>query len=170
MTKQPKPSVKQRGRQAAVRSGQYLFWLTWPAIWAVTRFQKNRTRVVVKAGNKVLLLQSWLGPRRWELPGGGLHAGEDPRQGAVRELAEEVGLKAKLEQLEELGVFRNLLQSGITIHGHAYLLKLPRQPEIQLQRREIVKATWLELDQLPAKGLDNGTREVINRAVHYLQS
>jgi 8-oxo-dGTP diphosphatase len=36
----------------------------------------------------------------WTLPGGGLNFGEDPRDGAIRELAEETGLAARIGALE----------------------------------------------------------------------
>jgi 8-oxo-dGTP diphosphatase len=36
---------------------------------------------------------------RWTLPGGGLEFGEDPRDGALRELAEETGYIGELEEL-----------------------------------------------------------------------
>ena len=35
----------------------------------------------------------------WTLPGGGLEHGEDPRDGALRELAEETGLSGEVESL-----------------------------------------------------------------------
>jgi ADP-ribose pyrophosphatase YjhB (NUDIX family) len=39
---------------------------------------------------------------KWTLPGGGLDFGEDPRDGALRELDEETGLQGEIEEL--LGV------------------------------------------------------------------
>lgn len=36
---------------------------------------------------------------RWTLPGGGLDFGEDPRDGALRELAEETGYIGELDEL-----------------------------------------------------------------------
>jgi 8-oxo-dGTP diphosphatase len=35
----------------------------------------------------------------WTLPGGGLEHGEDPRDGALRELAEETGYRGELDEL-----------------------------------------------------------------------
>lgn len=39
------------------------------------------------------------GRRRWQLPGGRLDPGEAPREGALREVAEETGLEVTLESL-----------------------------------------------------------------------
>jgi ADP-ribose pyrophosphatase YjhB (NUDIX family) len=36
---------------------------------------------------------------QWTLPGGGLNFGEDPRDGAIRELAEETGLEGRIRSL-----------------------------------------------------------------------
>ncbi len=48
-----------------------------------------------------VLLARWISPSgpRWTLPGGGLDHGEDPRDAAVREVAEETGYVVLLEGL-----------------------------------------------------------------------
>jgi len=45
-------------------------------------------------------------PELWGLPGGGVEEGEDYRDAAVRELAEETGLRVAPEQLTSLGITR----------------------------------------------------------------
>ena len=46
---------------------------------------------------------------RWTLPGGGLDHGEDPRDGAVREVEEETGYRVELRQLLTVESFRWML-------------------------------------------------------------
>jgi 8-oxo-dGTP diphosphatase len=59
-----------------------------------------------------VLLARWFGstPPRWALPGGGLDHGEDPRDGAVREVAEETGYRVQLRRLLTVESFRELVQ------------------------------------------------------------
>ncbi|HEY4752650.1 MAG TPA: NUDIX domain-containing protein [Candidatus Limnocylindrales bacterium] len=52
---------------------------------------------------------------QWMLPGGGCHFGEDPRDGVVREVAEETGLDVVPGEL--LGVRSAVLEPGETITG-----------------------------------------------------
>jgi len=52
-----------------------------------------------------LLLCHVTGHRHWDLPKGGLHSGETPRQAALRETAEETGLGLGAEALLDLGAF-----------------------------------------------------------------
>lgn len=53
--------------------------------------------VVINAGNQVLLVKRDVAPKKgmWCLPGGFIELGEGPEEGALRELAEETGLKGR---------------------------------------------------------------------------
>jgi len=66
--------------------------------------ERSCVRVVLQdAGGRVLLFRARLESRSpehwWELPGGGIEPGESYQQTAVRELAEETGLRIRPEQV-----------------------------------------------------------------------
>jgi 8-oxo-dGTP pyrophosphatase MutT (NUDIX family) len=61
--------------------------------------------IVVLSSSRELLLCHVTGQRHWDLPKGGIHAEETPRQAAVRETAEETGLVFEPEALTDLGRF-----------------------------------------------------------------
>ena len=66
--------------------------------------ERSCVRVVVQdAGDRILLFRAQLpsrsGEHWWELPGGGTEPGESYQQTAVRELAEETGLRIRPEQV-----------------------------------------------------------------------
>lgn len=70
-------------------------------------------RISVKAAirdtqDRIMLLREADGS--WELPGGGLEQGEDPRQGLIREITEETGMT--VERMSEQPV------NFWTIHKH----------------------------------------------------
>jgi 8-oxo-dGTP diphosphatase len=52
----------------------------------------------------------------WTLPGGGLEFGEDPVDGALRELAEETGLEARIDAL--VGIRSEVFEPDVTSTGH----------------------------------------------------
>lgn len=81
-------------------------------------WRRRRTaRVVVRAGDSVLLLQDTdpgvPGSGWWVTPGGGIEPAESPRQAAARELAEETGLRLDADAL--LGPIAH----RVVIHGYS---------------------------------------------------
>jgi 8-oxo-dGTP pyrophosphatase MutT (NUDIX family) len=61
--------------------------------------------IVILSSTNELLLCHVTGQRHWDLPKGGIHVGETPRQAALRETAEETGLALAEEALVDLGCF-----------------------------------------------------------------
>jgi 8-oxo-dGTP pyrophosphatase MutT (NUDIX family) len=61
--------------------------------------------IVIVSDTRELLLCHVTGQRHWDLPKGGIHDGETPRQAALRETAEETGLVLVAEALSDLGRF-----------------------------------------------------------------
>lgn len=71
--------------------------------------------------DSAVLLARWTGPRgpEWTLPGGGLDHGEDPRDAAVREVAEETGYAVHLDALLTIDSLRVLIDDGTADDGTA---------------------------------------------------
>lgn len=62
-------------------------------------FRANVGIVVARADGLVLALERCDRPGAWQLPQGGLDVGEEPRDAALRELAEETGIPADLVEV-----------------------------------------------------------------------
>ncbi len=79
--------------------------------------RRAAARVVVTDGEAVLLFADTdpgiPGSRWWVTPGGGVDPGETPRQAAVRELAEETGLRVDPQQLSGPVAVREV------VHGYS---------------------------------------------------
>jgi 8-oxo-dGTP pyrophosphatase MutT (NUDIX family) len=115
--------------------------------WRIAGPRKRGVKCVLTRGPEVLLVRHTYGPRtRWELPGGGIHRGEDPLTAAGREAHEELGV--------EVGEWRFLGDLFDRIDGKrdelcCYAAELGDQP-IELDGAEIAEARWFRRDELPA--------------------
>jgi len=133
-------------------------------VWVVNG--RGQTLLTLRAPDK----QPW--PNTWENTGGSVVAGETSVAGAVRELAEETGIRAGEDEL----IFLHSLREGYAFHDH-YLLRrdLPLD-ELTLQPGETVDAKWVtlaELDGMIASGEMNEPtgrrlREYREKLVEYL--
>lgn len=143
--------------------GIIAFWLGWPFLWIYLR-GRARTRVVVECQGKVLVVRSLLGTGKWQLPGGGLHRGEDPALGAARELKEETGVVVPPDQMLPLNEGRT--SKHTTIHGlsfqyYAFLARVDQLPRLQKQLVEITDIGWVEPKELTAKNASNDVLDVL---------
>ncbi|MGN6198907.1 NUDIX hydrolase [Humibacter sp.] len=112
---------------------------------------------VIADGSRVLLAH-WNehGRSGWTLPGGGLEAGEDPADAAVREVREETGYDAELDEL--IGVHSHVIpedqrNSGlgalqalrIVYRAHVVAGRLTNEADGSTD-----EARWFRLDEIPA--------------------
>ncbi len=120
--------------------------------WAVTRARMRGAKCVLLRGDaerrEVLLVRHTYGNRRvWGLPGGLLKRGEEPIDGMLRELEEELGIR--LADASELCV-RDLRIFGHVDRVHFYLCELgDRSPELELNGAEIARADWFAIEDPP---------------------
>jgi len=121
--------------------GAALYWLAWPAYKVYFRFG-DRTRIVIVQNGEILAMQQWIGTGRWSLPGGGLHRGEQPVQGALRELREETGVQVTPQQLDYLGI-HDYRQCGQHFRFHVYVCELSSRPALRRQWYEVSRLAWL---------------------------
>jgi 8-oxo-dGTP diphosphatase len=128
------------------RLGRITYTLAWPALFIYLRIGA-RTRVAVISEGHILLVEGWMDDGRWGLPGGGLHRGELPAHGAVREVAEETNVTVSPESCVLLGSeWRS--RKGLKFFCHFFSATANGLPEVRAQRGEIVAVRWFPLDQI----------------------
>src|ERR671937_1482887 len=81
------PVAVRRAGYRAAHVGQRVYWF-------LLRPHTRAVKCVVREGDAVLFVRHAYGDRSsWELPGGGIKRGEDPRDAAAREAREELGIE-----------------------------------------------------------------------------
>ena len=126
--------------------GRLAFVVTYPLL-AIYLSRTHRTRCIVRCGDEVLLVKSWLWYGAWDLPGGGLHRDEKPEHGAIRELGEELGLVLNEEQVRF--VDSEPYRAGLISYKASYTeVVLETKPELKLQKTELVAAQWVHHNQV----------------------
>ncbi|HUD10138.1 MAG TPA: NUDIX hydrolase [Candidatus Saccharimonadales bacterium] len=135
--------------------GRIGYWLTWPLLWVYLR-DSHRTRLVlINDTGKLLVVRGWVADSsRWSLPGGGLHRGEEPQHGLLREVHEEVGLTLapdKLRLLKEMPVHIK----GFHFYVHIFMATITGEPTLHLQRFEITDAQWIDYHTLNEKNAES---------------
>lgn len=109
--------------------------------------------VAVKNGDK-LLMGTRRDNGRWTLPGGHLEAGEDPKEGAKRELFEEAGIEAKkIKHIVSKDV-TTFTGKKLKVHGfvveHDGKTSTKNDPD-----KEVDKWHWIDTKKFPKHILEN---------------
>ncbi|HEY1645429.1 MAG TPA: NUDIX hydrolase [Candidatus Saccharimonadales bacterium] len=116
----------------------------------------KRTRVLINCEDKTMVTKG-LGANRWGLPGGGLKKHETPKQGAIREVKEEVGINLDEVNLVDHGehLFKDKLVSFTICLIET---KLDARPDVKKQRHEVSDYAWLKRSELNEK---NSNKELL---------
>ncbi len=137
--------------------GRAAFWLTLPLLHVYLKHSK-RTRILIMVGKEILVVKGWLNDGTWSLPGGGLHRREDPAKGALRELAEETGIRISPENVTEIGKAKQN-QHGLKFVYFQFSARLESKVPIKPSRWEIIDARWMPISELSA---DNAQAHVLD--------
>ncbi|MDB5181574.1 MAG: hypothetical protein JWP13_337 [Candidatus Saccharibacteria bacterium] len=126
-----------------------MYWGIWPGSWIYLR-GSQRSRLLLRCKDEVLVVKGWLGIGRWVLPGGGLRKNEDPLVGLLREVWEETGIRLEASQV------RLLAAEAYSIHGfrytsHYYTAEVATKPPATRRRYEIVEIGWSKKSDILAK-------------------
>ena len=142
-----------------------LYWLAARLYetWQLLARPHNHGALVAILHQRRLLLVQTSYRHGLGLPGGGLERRETARQAAVRELAEELGLRVTPGELVDPWQITEHSARGkntVTI----FTLRVAREPQIHLDGLELVAAHWLTRQEALGRPLVSHVREfLINR-------
>jgi len=121
----------------------------------VVRHRGSVAALPVHADGRLVLVSQYRHPvaaRVWELPAGRLDPGETPEQGALRELEEEVGLRAgRLERLATYFTTPGFCDEVMHLFRASDLTEVPPRPEAD-ERIEVRTVTFAEARQMLRSG------------------
>ena len=106
-------------------------------LWRVYKPRHNGVGVLIRHDDQVLAVRHSYRPG-YTIPGGGMNRRENPRQTAVRELAEELSITANPDHL----VYKRHVHNT-----HLFELRLAEKPLIRIDHREIIEALFLSPEE-----------------------
>jgi 8-oxo-dGTP diphosphatase len=127
------------------RCWRVAYWIGFRLVrvwWWLRRPNHHGALVAIWVGGRVLTVrQSYRANLSW--PGGGIRRGEDPRDAACRELAEELGLvvrPSELTPVREIIIDCDFRRDHVSV----FELHLQAEPRLRIDNREIVAAHFVE--------------------------
>jgi 8-oxo-dGTP diphosphatase len=129
--------------------------------WTVRRPNTHGALVLLWNGGQVLLVKNSY-VKYYSLPGGYVRKHETSRQAALRELREEVGIFTTEDRLQPLIDEENDWE-GKRDHVEIFALELSEKPLVQVDRREVLEASWFTPEQALALPLFPPLRRAIER-------
>jgi 8-oxo-dGTP pyrophosphatase MutT (NUDIX family) len=148
-TPRPIEALWHRAYRLAFRLQRLYWWLFRPKI--------EGAYVAVWLGDRLLMIENSY-RKRLSLPAGGLARGEAPVEAALRELREEVGIRARPEQLHFVAEIVSKVGYAED-HAHFYELLCDETPAFVIDRHEVVWADFMR----PEEALEAGVVDVLRQ-------
>ncbi len=123
--------------------------------WAIRRPAARGAGIAVWSAGRLLVVETSYRPGLLDLPGGAVERGESVLAAALRELAEETGLRAPEPELEgplELGFPFERRQIRCAVFAWRPMVR----PMVRVDGREVVRATWLSPEEARNRRLAPG--------------
>ncbi len=137
--------------------GRLVFWISWPAL-RIRLLVTKRARAAIICKDEILVVRSWIGNSKWTLPGGGVKFGENHKGAVMREIEEELGIKLKPKDYQNVGEF-TYKSTGLRYTYTLFKVKLTNKPKLVPEQREIVALDWLKLNCVTKQ---NSNSDVLN--------
>ncbi len=115
--------------------------------------------LIIKDG-KVLMCRG-VGGTTWDLPGGRLHVNEDPKEGLMRELQEELGVETDIGEPFYVTVWYGA-KSGLPRIFVVYLVTVLNQSaEFTIADDELDAIAWIGKDDIETAGVAEDWKPVL---------
>lgn len=133
--------------------GKLIYIITKPIIRFIIKGSK-RSYVIIRYKDTIVVTKNWLGlQKKWQLPGGGIKKSEDPKNAAIREIKEEIGLNINAENLISIGN-KSFKSQKENFEFYLYQIILSSMPNIKINNKEIVDAKLIKLKDIDKNDLD----------------
>ncbi|MFA6408055.1 MAG: NUDIX domain-containing protein [Candidatus Paceibacterota bacterium] len=116
--------------------------------WFITRPTTRGAKVGIFNDGKILLVRLTYYPKTWTFPGGTVDKDEAPREAAVRECKEEVGISlTNPEHVGDLYLEQQYKKDTVSVFK-----TIVNDTAVIVDGREVAEADWFSLDNLPPMG------------------
>jgi 8-oxo-dGTP pyrophosphatase MutT (NUDIX family) len=141
-----------------------LYWATWPASLVIIN-GSQRSRILIKSEEEILVVKPWINNNKWSLVGGGIHKTEKPVEGAIREALEETKFKFSEKDLTYIG--KSLYsERGVSFMCHYFIAVLPAKINPKLTF-ELVDFKWIKIDLIKELATEQDVVTAISLAEKY---
>lgn len=164
---QPSPEMKQETSDEIARRSDMKDWFKKTFLRTVgqvvpsdlfsKRFPVSVKGLIIQKG-KTLLVKNERG--EWDLPGGKLKAGDDPKSGLVREVKEETGLEIQVGELKDVRKLRILDQTDVLVV--VYHCRLLDQPSEIILSGENFDGKWMDAQEMRTSGYYSEYLNLVN--------